>query len=128
MFLVYELDFTALVWFCSCSLLRLLAFLGWGLFRSFDRCQVFSLQIHERTRSVAVPVGSNILTDAGTIMAATLDAVKQFLVRADAARNRRADEAAPTLLRAVREIWREGGKECLRDIGDACERFPFSSA
>jgi hypothetical protein len=59
------------------------------------------------------------------IVTSTCSALIQFFTRADAARNRRADEAGPALLRVLRDLWRDTSPEVLRDLEDGCERLLF---
>ena len=51
----------------------------------------------------------------------------QFFTRADSARNRRADEAGPALLRMLRGLWKDAGPDALRDLEDGCERLLFAT-
>ena len=70
-------------------------------------------------------VADDMVQDLIGALEESLTDVSQFLVRADAAKDRRHDSAGPTLLRSLREIWRGAGKDALRDIEEACERLPF---
>jgi hypothetical protein len=68
--------------------------------------------------------GSDLSIALG-VLTATHGAVRQFLVRADTARDRQADGAGPTLLRALRDIWHAYDKDTIRDLEDGCERLLF---
>jgi hypothetical protein len=59
------------------------------------------------------------------VVEATLSAVGSFLASADTARNRRAEEAGPALLRALRDIWRAAPVGTVMDLERACERLLF---
>jgi hypothetical protein len=66
-----------------------------------------------------------VVDDPLDILNSTCTALVQFFTRADAARNRRADEAGPALLRVLRDLWRNCGPEAMRDLEDGCERLLF---
>ena len=70
-------------------------------------------------------VADGKVADPHAALEATVSAVSTFLVRADAARDRRADAVGPALLRALREIWHDAGKDAIRDLEEACERLLF---
>ena len=60
-----------------------------------------------------------------TILEATASAVSRFFGCADGARNRRDESAGPSLLRALRDIWRDIGTDAVHDLKGACERLLF---
>ena len=67
------------------------------------------------------------MDDPIEVMNSTCSAMVQFFTRADSARNRRADEAGPALLRMLRDLWKDAGPDALRDLEDGCERLLFAT-